>query len=203
VQGSAFDVLLPGFHQLEYDARSTSGNGLVFHFSVVHLSDWRSAWPVLKRLGHHNPFALVIMAPLEAVTSREGRRRLASKVQLVRLMYSYGYERDHVAAVFRLIDWMIRLPDGLEAQFSAELQRIEAETEMTYVTSIERVGEARGKEIGQKSGQTEMLRRLLTHKFGPLPDWVDTKLAEADKDQILTWADRVLDEASLQAVFQS
>ena len=125
-------------------------------------------------------------------------------------MYTYGYEREAVAAVFRLIDWMIQLPSALEPEFNAELQRLEAEDAMTYVTSIERLGEARGKEIGQKIGQeigqkigqTEVLRRLLTRKFGPLPDWVADKLAEADNDQILQWADRVLDETSLQAVFR-
>jgi hypothetical protein len=196
--GIELNAMLPGFHQLEYDARSPSGNGLVFHFSVAHLSEWRPAWSVLERLGRYNPFALVIMAQLEAVASREGPRRFVSKVGIMRLMYSYRYTRDDVTKVLQLIDWMIRLPEELEPVFNEEVRRIEAEDEMTYVTSFERVGEARG----QKSGQTEMLRRQLTHKFGPLPDWVDTKLAEADKDQILTWADRVLDEASLQAVFQ-
>jgi len=88
----------------------------------------------------------------------------------------------------------VAAPADLEPAFNEEIRCIEAEGEMTYVTTFERLAGARAR--------TEMLRRQLVHKFGSLPDWVDTKLAQADGDQILVWADRVLDETSLQAIFR-
>lgn len=47
-----------------------------------------------------------------------------------------------------------------------------------------------------------MLRRLLTRRFGALPEWVETKLTQASTDQLEQWADRILDAEALEAVFQ-
>lgn len=188
---SELHARLPGFHQIQYDARSRSGNGLMFHFPAVYLSGWRRSSQTLERIGHRNPFAVVILAQLEASASRNGARRFTGKVRIMRLMYSYRYTKADISKVLRLIDWMIQLPKALEPAFNDEIRRIEAEDEMTYVTSFERVA------------QTEMLRRLLTRKFGALPNWAVDKLEQADTEQILQWADRVLEETSLQAVFQA
>lgn len=57
-------------------------------------------------LAQHNPFALVILAQLEAAATRDGHERLARKAHVVRIMYRYGYSREDICQVFRLIDWM-------------------------------------------------------------------------------------------------
>jgi hypothetical protein len=46
-----------------------------------------------------------------------------------------------------------------------------------------------------------MLARQLTHRFGPLPDWAEVRLREADVVQLEAWADAVLDAESLAEVF--
>ena len=123
--------------------------------------------------------------------------RNRSGTGLVFHLYTYGYLPDTVFKMFRLLDWMIRLPTELEPVFAKDMRRIEAEDAMTYVTSLERVGEQRGRQMER----TDMLRRQLSRKFGPLPEWVDTQLANANDEQMLLWVDSVLDETSLQAVF--
>jgi len=47
-----------------------------------------------------------------------------------------------------------------------------------------------------------MLRRLLTQRFGPLPDRVEQRLQAATVQNLERWADRVLDAQRLDEVFR-
>jgi hypothetical protein len=81
---------------------------------------------------------------------------------------------------------------------------------MPYITSVERIGFKKGVEQGLQQGvpqgipqgETLVLRRLLTRRFGPLPEWAEDKLAQADRTQLESWADRVLDAKMLEEVFE-
>jgi hypothetical protein len=55
---------------------------------------------------------------------------------------------------------------------------------------------------GILKGETLLLKRQLIRRFGPLPDWVAVKLAEAEPAQLEWWGERVLDAPSLVAVFE-
>jgi hypothetical protein len=46
-----------------------------------------------------------------------------------------------------------------------------------------------------------LLRRLLIRRFGPLPAWVEAKLAGAEPAQLEGWGERVPEAATLEAVF--
>jgi Domain of unknown function (DUF4351) len=63
------------------------------------------------------------------------------------------------------------------------------------------IGEEKGIEKGVPQGESQIMPRLLTRRFGPLPDWAETKLTQASTDQLEHWADRILDAESLEAVF--
>jgi hypothetical protein len=46
--------------------------------------------------------------------------------------------------------------------------------------------DAEWKQQGRQEGDTQILRRQLRRRFGPkLPAWVDTRLANADTDQLV------------------
>ena len=47
----------------------------------------------------------------------------------------------------------------------------------------------------------QFLARLLFKRFGPLDDQTTARLKTATLDQLDTWADRILDAPTLQAVF--
>ncbi|NBP36567.1 MAG: DUF4351 domain-containing protein, partial [Betaproteobacteria bacterium] len=47
-----------------------------------------------------------------------------------------------------------------------------------------------------------VLQRLLTKRFGPLPNDVLGQIRSASSTQIDSWLDRVLDAASLDEVFR-
>lgn len=66
-----------------------------------------------------------------------------------------------------------------------------------YITSIERLGIKRG----IQQGEVSLLQRMLTRRFGPLPDWAVQRLQEAVPAQLEEWGERLLDADSLEAVF--
>ena len=53
---------------------------------------------------------------------------------------------------------------------------------------------------GELKGGRVLLERLLTRRFGPLPDWGRDQLVGATLDQLNRWADRTLEADSIQAV---
>jgi hypothetical protein len=61
-------------------------------------------------------------------------------------------------------------------------------------------GELKGWKDGELEGGRVLLERLLTRRFGPLPDWGRNQLVGATLDQLNRWADRTLEADSIQAV---
>ncbi|QXE26140.1 hypothetical protein B6N60_04871 [Richelia sinica FACHB-800] len=57
-------------------------------------------------------------------------------------MYELGCSREKIIQLFRLIDRLMTLPPDLDLNFKTELQRFEAEKQMTYITSIQRIERA-------------------------------------------------------------
>lgn len=80
---------------------------------------------------------------------------------------------------------------------------------MRYLSAIERMaidrgfqkGLDEGKIRGIAQGRAELLARILRRRFGDLPEWVEIRLREATPAQLESWADHVLDAATLEAVF--
>ena len=54
-------------------------------------------------------------------TKKNSRARLESKLNLVKLLYQRGYTKERVIQLFRLIDWLMILPEELKEQFNTEL----------------------------------------------------------------------------------
>src|SRR3546814_870334 len=186
---------------------------LNFTFPVINLESWRDRIPELQALAPTNPFAVVILAQLDANATRDGPARLARKTELVRGLYLWGFSRDNVIKLFRIIDAMVGLPEALEPAFEQAISQLEEEIQMTYITSIERVrikraqqegrteGEQKGKEIGKIEGISGLLSTLIIRKFGQVPDWARVRLAEADEATLNRWAVQVLDAQRIEDVF--
>lgn len=172
------------------------GCEVAFHFPTVKLLDWRTRWAELE--ASDNRFALVIMAQLAAKASVEAKERKAAKFRLVRLMYDRGYSRSDILELFRIIDWMIRLPDDLEQEFLAAVYEIEETTNMAYITSAERFGVKKGK----LEGQAAILLRQIERKYGlqALAAYRE-RVEQADAQSLLQWAERVLTAETVDEVF--
>jgi hypothetical protein len=165
-------------------------------FPIVKLWDYNQRWSELE--ASDNPFATVVMAHLKTKATRDdNEERFRWKRYLVRRLYERGYERRDVIALFRFIDWLMVLPEHLADQLDDEHQRLEAEKNMRYVTHIER----RAIEKGLVQGQLSLLKRQLTRRFQQLPAWVEERLGQASREELESWAERVLDAESLDEVF--
>ena len=78
---------------------------------------------------------------------------------------------------------------------------------MQYITSVERIGMARGEVIGVEKGvvigASGLMRRLLEHRFGVLPGWALEQLSSASEQELEVWADAILTAPTLEAVFNA
>ncbi|MCC5637636.1 cytosolic protein [Nostoc sp. CHAB 5844] len=115
-----------------------------FQFPVIKLVDYSQRLSELE--SSRNPFATVVMAHLKAIETRNNRvERKQQKLVLVRRLYEQGFEREDVLNLLAFIDWMLTLPLDLEREFQHEVEQLEAEQRMQYVTSFERFGIQKGK----------------------------------------------------------
>ncbi|MDK2412150.1 transposase [Aphanizomenon sp. PH219] len=115
------------------------GCRLSLQFPTVKLLDYEPRWSELEQ--SDNPFAVLVMAHLRTqATTKDLTSRLRWKLSLIKQMYELGYSRDKIIQLFRLIDRLMTLPPDLDWSFKTELQHFEDERQMTYITSIERLG---------------------------------------------------------------
>ncbi len=145
------------------------GCELRFRFPTIKLLDYRERIAELAAL--RNPVAALILAHLAAQRTRaRPAHRLAEKLAITRRLYDQGYTPEQVRLAFGFIDWLLRLPDALKAQFVQELRMFEEERHMTYITSVEEVfieqGLAKGMAKGLVQGLIEGIAGMLDLKFG-------------------------------------
>jgi hypothetical protein len=101
---------------------------------------------------------------------------IVRSISYSRNLYTLGYSSDRIRELFRLIDWMMRLPSVLDRRFKAELVAYEEEMQMPYVTSVERLGKEEGIIKGQEQGSAILLLRQLTHICGILSEEVEQEI---------------------------
>jgi hypothetical protein len=176
---------------------------LQFAFPVVKLLDMQDELASL--LESDNAFALVTAAHLLTRQTRQNPKdRYTAKLRLIRILFERGWERQRILDLFSVIDWLMQLPEELERQIGEDIQRIEEDHNMPYVTSIERIGiekgRAEGLSQGQQEGQTRMLQKLLARRFGAVPGWAEQRIFSARPEQLEDWSLRVLDGKSLEEV---
>ncbi len=108
-----------------------------FRFPVIKLVDYQQHFEEIVE--SRNPFATVVLAHLAALQTRDNRvERKAQKLALVRRLYEKELSREQVLNLFAFLDWMLTLPLDLEAEFLVEVEELEEEQRMKYVTSFER-----------------------------------------------------------------
>jgi hypothetical protein len=133
-------------------------------------------------------------------TRRDVSGRYAAKWRLARLLYERDWDRQRNIDLFSIIDWMMRLPDDLQQTLWHELEQLEANKQMPYMTSIERIGMEKGVQQGKQLGSAAVLERLIERRFGPLSASLRERLAQADTETLLVWSERILDARTLEDV---
>ena len=181
-------------------------------FPVAKLTDYEEKMDEL--LASDNVFGLITVAHiLTQQTRKKHQERYIAKQRLVRLLYERKWDKQRVIVLFRVVDWLMQLPDWLNSQVWQELETIEENKKVQYITSVERIGIAKGMatgmatgmakgvEKGRVEGQSRLLRRQLERRFGVLPSWATEQLANASEEQLEAWGEAILTAPTLEAVF--
>ena len=139
----------------------------------------------------------IARAQIEALrTAGDAEGRYRAKWRLVRNLYGLGYNADKVREIFRLIDWMMSLPEDLSGNFGQELNALEESLNMPYVTSVERIAEARGKVEGGAS----VLLAQLTKLCDPFPEDLGQRVRQLPIERLKELGKALLDFRSVQDV---
>ncbi len=190
------------------------GQGVRFTFPVVELEGWRDRWDELESLAPGNPFAVVIMAQLQANRYRDKRTRLGPKFELVRALRHYGYDPAVAGQVYRLIEWMIALPKDLEPEYLRAVEALSEEHKMSYVTLLEREytkrgrlagiaeGRTEGRVEGRVEGQADLLLRQIQRRFGAVDAKTTQRIQTARSKDLETWSLNFVDATTLDEVFR-
>ena len=132
----------------------------LLRFPTVKLIDYDVRWHELE--SSRNPFAVMVMAHLKTRATRKD-----------------------VLELFRFIDWLLVLPDGLGRRFQDRLIEYEATMSRPYVTSIERSGIEKGLDRGLMAERALLLRQT-SRRFGEAcARRLDLLLAAADAPEQL------------------
>ncbi|HXT35813.1 MAG TPA: hypothetical protein VN837_09575 [Chloroflexota bacterium] len=187
------------------------GCSLDFRYPLVKLADWRERTEELSASAH--PFATVLLAHLAArATKKDVAGRERAKLDLVRRLYEQGYTRERVLSLFRFIDWLLALPAARELALRREIMQWEEERQMPYITSIERIGRAEGREEGLERGREEgmergreeghrdLVRRAVLRRFGGIPPNLEARIAGADSEELTALFDQALVAGSLEEI---
>jgi hypothetical protein len=131
-----------------------------------------------------NPCAIVVLAHRTAqATRRDPTGRAAAKVRLARLLYQRVYARAEIERLYKFIDWLLQLPPELEESVWRQVQVIEEEQRMAYITYAERRGLEQGRTVGRAEGLRKGIALAAKIKFGAASEPLLPEIGEiADPD---------------------
>ncbi len=187
------------------------GCRLQLRFPVAKLMDWVGSEARLE--DSTNPFAVVTLAHLATrKTRKDMRARLAAKWGLVQGLYRRGMSKQQVFDLFKIIDWLMRLPKDMDERLRQDLDTLEQEAGMVYVTSIERLaieegmekgvrlGMQQGMQQGRLEGKVQVLGKFLAQRFGGLPEWATERIRQATEAELDAWSEALLSSESIEAL---
>ncbi|MBF0201906.1 MAG: hypothetical protein HQK66_11460 [Desulfamplus sp.] len=92
-------------------------------------------------------------------------------------LYRQGFSPKDILDMYRLVDWLMMLPEDLNRQFTQNLIDYEEELKMPYISSAERYGREKGWNDGWEDGLNkgvllearEMVEEALSTRFQQIP----------------------------------
>jgi hypothetical protein len=140
------------------------GCELSFRYPIVKLLDLAALGSTLET--SPDPIAAMVLAHLATLEAPDELSLFAHKRRLIRSLYDRGMSKQVVLELFRLIDWMMTLPEALQPLFRQEHLHWEEDKKMPYVTTFERLAREEGKAEGLREGLLEAIELGLKLRFG-------------------------------------
>jgi len=192
--------LRPGQRPARLTLGSERRSYLDFHYLACDLYRLRAA-------DHLDSDNLVVRLNLPNMAHADSERLevyAAAQLGLVTLESDPNRQRKYVD----FIDYYAHLSDEELARYTAtyltergELMGFAQRLHQEGWNEGQREGQREGHRVGQQLGEALILRRQLTRRFGPLPDWAEQRLQDATPVELESWAERVLDAPTLEAVW--
>ena len=149
---------------------------LSFKFPLVKIIDYINY--EFEKAYTTNVFSIIAHAYLKTLeTEGDNQRRFDFKRQFILQLYHLGLNRETILAVYRFIEWLMKLPESLDNKLYQELKQIEEQKKMTYISYAERKGLKKGRKEGKIEGLRQAIESVLEVKFGA----VDYEIPEALK----------------------
>jgi hypothetical protein len=162
----------------EAHVRELLGTELRFKFPAAKLTDYAARLAELAK--SRNPFSVIVEGHLLAQrTKGDPRGRFQQRLSLTKRLYQRGFDKPTIIGLYRFLDWVLRLPQELAAEFDTRLSEYEEEQKMPYVTTIER----RGIEKGLQLGGARILLAMLQSRFGPLDEALQARIRALPVEQ--------------------
>ncbi|MGD2084652.1 MAG: hypothetical protein PVH61_00565 [Candidatus Aminicenantes bacterium] len=131
---------------------------------MVKVIDFKNKKELSEKLEtSDNPMAMVVKAQLKRyeLKKADNKKKSTVKWELIRQCYEKSYSKEDIRVLLKFIDWLIRLPEGLNKQLSKKIEKLEEDYKMPYVTSWERIAKKEGKREGMKAKAKESAKRML------------------------------------------
>ncbi len=133
----------------------------------------------------------------------QDEERYNAKLRLLRILYERHWDKQRVINLFNVIDWLMQLPEWLNNKVWQELETIEEKEKVQYISSVERIGIAKGRVEGHVEGKSSLLEKQLEYRFGVLPEWAAEQLVRAKEEELEAWAKAIFTAPTLEAVFRN
>lgn len=176
-----------------------AGCAIRFEFATVKLLDWQDK--IDELLQHNNPFGLLIAAQLTAKLIKDGKTRVDNLIGYYRLAAQKKLPRELVTQLVVFLAWIVALPEDLTPYYNEQLEHLEEDKHMTYISIIERQGIQKGLEKGVEQGRAATLYKQLQLKFNQEAAEYEQRLFQANEAELNLWTERVLFAESIEAVF--
>lgn len=94
-----------------------------------------------RELSHsRNPFALVTQAHLRTQQTRHNpAERYAAKWQLTKLLLQHGWSKKRIMVLFKVINWMMTLPEPLQLRYRRAVRELERKSQMEWIDPYDRI----------------------------------------------------------------
>lgn len=95
----------------------------------------------------------ITLAHLRTQQARHDPAQLyAAKWQLTKLLYQHGWRKQRIIVLFKVIDWMMALPELYQERYWRALLKLERERKMEWISPLEQSFIDKGWRKGLKQG---------------------------------------------------
>jgi hypothetical protein len=140
--------------------RSHWGCEVIFRYPIVKVIDYREHLVELEASSH--PFAIIVLAYLKTLeTEGNVQERYRWKKRFLLELYQQGMKRERLLAIYKFIDWMMKLSEKLDSKIHDEIKTTQEAKAMSYITTAERIGMEKGIEKGMEKGMEKGIKQSI------------------------------------------